>query len=497
MGKLGLALALGTAAVTFTVAAVVAGRWVKSRKKWKKVVGILRELDEMCGTPVSRLKQVVDAMAVEMHAGLASEGGSKLIMLLTFVDKLPNGSENGTYYALDLGCANFRVFRVQLGGRRSSILRIDTERHPIQESLLTGTSEDLFELIASHLKNFVEKQEEQDSEPRELGFSFSFPVKQMSVRSGNLIKLTKGFSIQDMVGKDVAACLQEALTKKGLDIHVAALVNDCVGTLAVGHYYDEDTVAAVRIGTGTNACYMERADAVIKCQGIHTNSGGMVINTEWANFWSSHLPRTPYDIDLDAQSPNPNEQGFEKMVSGMYLGEIVRRVLLSMSEVSDIFGPDSSKLSKPFLLRTPQMAAMHEDETPDLREVARILNEVFEMSEVPLKVRKMVVSVCDVVTRRAGRLVGAGIVGILKKTGRDGSSASSRRQEKPRRTVVAVEGGVYTNYRVFREYLQEAVADILGDKLAPYLVLQGVQDGSATGAALLAASNSAASTELQ
>jgi len=33
----------------------------------------------------------VDAMAVEMHAGLASEGNSELKMLLTYVDKLPNG----------------------------------------------------------------------------------------------------------------------------------------------------------------------------------------------------------------------------------------------------------------------------------------------------------------------------------------------------------------------------------------------------------------------
>lgn len=29
---------------------------------------------------------------------------------------------------------------------------------------------------------------------------------------------------------------------------------------------------------------------------------------EWGNFWSSHLPRTSYDIDLDAESPNPNDQ---------------------------------------------------------------------------------------------------------------------------------------------------------------------------------------------
>lgn len=73
------------------VAAVVVGRRVKSRRKWRRVVEVLRELEENCETTVGRLKQVVDAMAVEMHAGLASEGGSKLKMLLTFVDNLPNG----------------------------------------------------------------------------------------------------------------------------------------------------------------------------------------------------------------------------------------------------------------------------------------------------------------------------------------------------------------------------------------------------------------------
>jgi len=51
----------------------------------------LREVEEGCESSVERLRQVVDAMAVEMHAGLASEGGSKLKMLLTYVHNLPDG----------------------------------------------------------------------------------------------------------------------------------------------------------------------------------------------------------------------------------------------------------------------------------------------------------------------------------------------------------------------------------------------------------------------
>jgi hypothetical protein len=33
-----------------------------------------------------------------------------------------------------------------------------------------------------------------------------------------------------------------------------------------------------------------------------------VVNMEWGNFWSSHLPRTPYDISLDDETQNRNDQ---------------------------------------------------------------------------------------------------------------------------------------------------------------------------------------------
>lgn len=458
---------------------------------------VLKEVERECESSVERLRHVVDGMAIEMHAGLASEGGSKLKMLLTYLHNLPNGTEKGTYYALDLGGTNFRVLRVHLHGQQSSVLEHEVERQPIPQHLMTSTSKDLFDFIASSLKEFIEKEgdgsELSHDRRRELGFTFSFPVKQMSVSSGTLIKWTKGFSIVDMVGMDVPACLQEALARKGLDIQVAALVNDTVGTLALGHYHDSDTVASVIIGTGTNACYLERVDAIIKCQGLLTTSGYMVVNMEWGNFWSSHLPRTSYDIDLDSKSPNPNDQGFEKMISGMYLGEIVRRVILRMLQESDMFGPISSKLSMPFMLRTPMMAAMHEDDSPDLREVARILTEILEIPDVPLKLRKVVVKVCDVVTRRAARLTAAGIVGILKKIGRDGSggiTGGRRSDMKMKRTVVAIEGGLYTSYTLFREYLHEALNEILGEVIAKHVILKFTEDGSGIGAALLAASHS-------
>ncbi|RRT84042.1 hypothetical protein B296_00016018 [Ensete ventricosum] len=194
------------------------------------------------------------------------------------------------------------------------------------------------------------------------------------------------------------------------------------------------------------------------------------------------------------------------MISGMYLGEIVRRVLHRMAEESDIFPDAVQNLSVPFVLRalefpqtshffsprTPLMAAMHEDDSPDLREVGRILEDHLKISGVSLKARRLLVRVCDIVTRRAARLAAAGIVGILKKIGRDGSAgvASGRTKGKPRRTVVAVEGGLYVGYSMFRDYLNEAVAEILGEEVAPYVCLRVCEDGSGTGAAVLAAAYS-------
>ncbi|XP_074557250.1 hexokinase-3-like [Curcuma longa] len=493
MGRLGFRVALGCAAVTCAIAAALVGRRLRSRRQWSRAVELVREFEEACATPVGRLRQVVDAMAVEMHAGLASDGGSKLKMLLTFIDKLPDGSEEGTYYALDLGATSFRTLRVRLGRKPSMILNKKVECQPIPKELMTGTIEELFNFIALTLKKFVQREEngvDQISDnTKDLGFTFSFPVKQLSVSSGLLIKWTKGFSIKDDVGRDVAQCLNEAMLKAGLNMQVAALVNDTVGTLALCHYGDEDTVAAVIIGTGTNACYLERTDAIIKCQGLLTNSGVMVVNMEWGNFWSSHLPKTSYDISLDNESSNPNDQGFEKMISGMYLGEIVRRVLHRIAEESEILSDAAQSLSVPFVLRAPLVAAMHEDDSPDLREVGRILEEHLKMYGVSMNAKRLIVHVCDIVTRRAARLAAAGIVGILKKLGRDGSGgvASGRTKGKPRRTVVAVEGGLYTGYSMFREYLNEAVGEILGEEVARYVLLRRCVDGSGIGAALLAA----------
>lgn len=53
-------------------------------------------------------------------------------------------------------------------------------------------------------------------------------------------------------------------------------MNDTVGTLAGGRHSNRGVVAAVILGTGTNAAYVEHAHAIPKLHGVLPKSGEMV-----------------------------------------------------------------------------------------------------------------------------------------------------------------------------------------------------------------------------
>lgn len=84
-------VAVAVCTATAVAVAELVRHWMRSSDQWLRAMGIVREFEEGCATPIAKLRQVADAMTVEMHAGLASEGGSKLKMLITYVDNLPTG----------------------------------------------------------------------------------------------------------------------------------------------------------------------------------------------------------------------------------------------------------------------------------------------------------------------------------------------------------------------------------------------------------------------
>lgn len=86
---------------------------------------------------------------------------------------------------------------------------------------------------------------------------------QHSLDAGILVTWTKSFNCPDVVNEDAVKLLREALARRGdTRVNVVAILNDTTGTLLQGATQDHDTAIGLILGTGSNACYLERADKV-------------------------------------------------------------------------------------------------------------------------------------------------------------------------------------------------------------------------------------------
>lgn len=110
---------------------------------------------------------------------------------------------------------------------------------------------------------------------------------------------------------------------------------------------------------------------------------------------------------------------------------------------------------------------------------------LFQISNTSLEMRKVVVQLCNIVATRGARLAAAGILGILIKLGRD-----KIKDGEKKRTVIALDGGLYEHYTEYRKCLENTLKELLGEEVSESIVIEQSNDGSGIGAALLAASHS-------
>lgn len=133
------------------------------------------------------------------------------------------------------------------------------------------------------------------------------------------------------------------------------------------------------------------------------------------------------------------------------------------------------------------MSAMHNDTSPDLKIVGSKIKDILEVPTTSLKMRKVVISLCDIIATRGARLSAAGIYGILKKLGRD---TSKDKDEEMQKSVIAMDGGLFEHYTQFSECMESSLKELLGDEASGTIEVIHSNDGSGIGAALLAASHS-------
>uniref|UniRef100_A0A8C0XVQ7 hexokinase n=1 Tax=Castor canadensis TaxID=51338 RepID=A0A8C0XVQ7_CASCN len=445
----------------------VASRVQAQRKQIDKVLALFQLTRE-------QLDGVQHKMRAELEYGLKrkTHALATVKMLPTYVCGMPDGTEKGKFLALDLGGTNFRVLLVKIRSGRKSV-RMYNKIFAIPLEIMQGTGEELFDHIVQCIADFLDYMGLKGAQ-LPLGFTFSFPCRQTSIDRGTLVGWTKGFKATDCEGEDVVDMLREAIKRRNeFDLDIVAVVNDTVGTMMTCGYEDPNCEIGLIAGTGSNVCYMEEMRNIELVEGDE----GMCINTEWGGFGDNDCIddiRTQYDKEVDEGSLNPGKQRYEKMTSGMYLGEIVRQILIDLTKQGLLFrGQISERLRTRGIFETKFLSQIESDRLA-LLQVRRILQQLGLDSTCEDSI--VVKEVCGAVSRRAAQLCGAGLAAIEKRREDQGLEHL--------KITVGVDGTLYKLHPHFSRVLQETVKELAPRCDVGFMLSE---DGSGKGAALITA----------
>ncbi|KAL6359929.1 hypothetical protein LRP88_05625 [Fusarium phalaenopsidis] len=446
------------------------------------VLGWAKDIAQEFNIDAAKIREANIHFIKQLKDGLRIEDAS-LLQVPSFVTKLPDGTEKGVCLAIDLGGTNLRVCSVDLHG--DSTLSVIQSKAAIPQEIMTAdTYKTLFGFIAQHTESFMQGHmpdaidrwqqvlrttpDRIDERVRRehcysLGFSFSFTFHQRAINQGTLMYWTKSFNIKDAIGRDPCAMLQEALDERSLPLTVTALVNDTVGTLAARAYCaptQGKTLLGAIFGTGTNGAYMEKVSDIQKLASNGMVKDGlrdqhMALNTEWGGFDRDLevLPITRYDEELDRNSVNPKDQHYEKRISGLYLGELLRRVILAGIEagVLALEEPPSSRLHSAYSIDSSFLSNMLQDSSPQLDDAKQHIVQVLGSRMPTTAEAESLKIVAEAIGRRAARLSAVAIAGVVIQSGRLDS------QDKP---AIASRSGAFTS--MFPTRLLQAGLDLLG-----------------------------------
>ena len=129
-----------------------------------------------------------------------------------------------------------------------------------------------------------------------------------------------------MIGNPVGKPLLDKLNQSGkAEFTGIKVINDTVASLFAGLTDPNfDAYIGLIVGTGTNMAGFINANKIPKIDSSLNWQGLTPVNLESGNFNPPHL--TKYDELVNEKSDNAGSQRFEKAVSGMYIGQILREV---------------------------------------------------------------------------------------------------------------------------------------------------------------------------
>ncbi|KAG9192414.1 hexokinase [Alternaria panax] len=466
----------------------------------------LASLDEQFWISGSKLKEIVSRFREELEEGLTKDK-QNIPMNITWVHNLPSGKEKGTVLTLDLGGTNLRVCKVDLygdEGRKEGDGKhgMEQEQYKLPQELKTGDADTLWNFIVEKLEAFINDhglyQLYSMEKPMPLGFTFSYPATQERIDHAVLQTWTKGFDIKGVEGKDAAKQLRERLQQKKLPVELICVINDTVGAMIASAYNDPETIIGAIFGTGCNAAFMASLSSLAKLDpnderitdasshnGAAKGEEKMAINCEYGAFDNSHsvLPRTRYDEQIDAESPRPGEQTFEKLSAGLYLGEIYRLILVDFLNRGLVFNEaseeETKKLREAYSIDTGFLSQIEDDESPKFSRTRDLFQSTLSLkpSNVEIEFSRRL---AEMIAVRGARLCACGIAAICTKEGIE-------------KGHVAADGSVANKHPKFKRRWARALGEVLGWKEEECgegegpIIITSAEDGSGVGCAIIGA----------
>ena len=264
-----------------------------------------------------QLKGIAYAFREKVEEGL-SKKNAEIQCIPTFI--LPKAADvKGKALVLDLGGTNYRVAIVDFTQEKPVIYPNNGWKKDMSVMKSPGyTREELFKELADLI---VEIKREEEIP---IGYCFSYPAESVPGGDAKLLRWTKGVDIRKMVGQFVGKPLLDYLNEKNeIKFTGIKVLNDTIASLFAGLTDKSyDAYIGLIVGTGTNMATFIPADKIKKLDPAYSVEGLIPVNLESGNFHPPFL--TAVDDTVDAMSDSMGKQRFEKAVSGMYLGDILK-----------------------------------------------------------------------------------------------------------------------------------------------------------------------------
>ena len=264
-----------------------------------------------------QLKGIAHAFREKVEEGL-NKNNAEIQCIPTFI--LPKATDvKGKALVLDLGGTNYRVAIVDFSTEKPIIYPNNGWKKDMSIMKSPGyTREELFKELADLIVE-IKREEEMP-----IGYCFSYPTESIPGGDARLLRWTKGVDSREMVGQFVGKPLLDYLNEKNkIRFTGVKVLNDTIASLFAGLTDKSyDAYIGLIVGTGTNMATFIPSDKITKLDPECHVQGLIPVNLESGNFYPPFL--TAVDDTVDATSDSLGKQRFEKAVSGMYLGDILK-----------------------------------------------------------------------------------------------------------------------------------------------------------------------------